>query len=77
MSRLPAFPTIPKGGCLPRYDVRNLVINCCWNTGEDLTMRYLYSKEDLTNAQLDHDYLQRPLTENWVDNICKVIKKTD
>jgi len=53
--------------------VRSTVVNYCAMTGQDIVMRYLYSKADLGAAVHDHCYLSRPFTECWVDSALQVM----
>ncbi|CAC5380159.1 unnamed protein product [Mytilus coruscus] len=62
--------------------VRNSLINFCSTTSMDISLRYIYPKADLQNAVHDHDYLERPFAEYWIDNAlmvteneCKAIEK--
>jgi hypothetical protein len=48
--------------------VRNTVVNYCSKTSKDLAIRYIWGKADVQTAGSDHDYLHRPLLEQWVDN---------
>lgn len=60
---------------MPGYSdhVRNVVLNYCASTSMDIGLRYIYQKADLRQAQLDHDYLQRPLfAEHWIDQALSV-----
>ena len=43
--------------------VFNATTNFCFETGLDLTTRYCYPKANLQEAQLDHQYLDRPFAE--------------
>nr|XP_022307572.1 uncharacterized protein LOC111113571 [Crassostrea virginica] len=52
--------------------VRNMVINYCSGTSENLTYRYLIERADIQTAVNDHDYLERPFTEYWVQQAVEV-----
>ncbi|CAG2203849.1 unnamed protein product [Mytilus edulis] len=52
--------------------VRNSLINFCSTSSMDISLRYIYPKADLQNAVHDHDYLERPFAEYWIDNALKV-----
>ncbi|XP_061184370.1 uncharacterized protein LOC133192371 [Saccostrea echinata] len=54
---------------------RNLVFNYCSMTSENLTYRYLHSKADMQTATLDHDYLEKPITEYWIDSALQVTER--
>ncbi len=47
--------------------VRNHIINYVAQTGEDITLRYLYPAADVQAAAADHHYSLLPMTELWVD----------
>ena len=59
---------------VPGYNdfVRNMVINYCSDTSHDLSMKYLYPKANLQAAAWDHAYVERPMTEYWVDKALQV-----
>jgi len=50
---------------LPNFqdEVRNRTVNFVYQSGLDISMRYTFSKANLSLAALDHDYLQKPFTE--------------
>lgn len=50
---------------LPNFqdEVRNRTVNFVYQSGLDISMRYTFSKANLSLAALDHDYLQKPYTE--------------
>ena len=52
--------------------VRNTVINYCSATSKDIAFRYAIQRADLTTAVKDHDYLDKPFTEYWVDTSVNV-----
>ncbi|XP_056005265.1 uncharacterized protein LOC125664437 [Ostrea edulis] len=52
--------------------VRNMVLNHCAETSDNLTYRYLIEKANIQAAVLDHDYLERPFTEYWVQRAVEV-----
>ncbi|XP_046542946.1 uncharacterized protein LOC124253250 [Haliotis rubra] len=54
--------------------VRNMMVNFCSATSEDLALRYLHPKADLQTAVKDHDYLDKPFSEYWVDRALQVTK---
>ena len=60
---------------LPGYNdyVRSCVVNYCCSSGNDLAMRYLYEKADLSAAVHDHRYMTTPFTEFWVDSALQVV----
>ena len=47
--------------------VDTMVTAYCFKTGKDLAHRYLREKADIHSAMLDHDYLELPYGEYWVD----------
>ncbi len=49
-------------------EVEMRTIAFCYNSGLDLTASYCFRKADLQSAQMDHDFLERPFLECWVDN---------
>ncbi len=59
---------------MPGYQdrVRNMVTNFCWSSGLDVALRYTWDRADLSAAVEDHDYLDRPFTEYWVDQANQV-----
>lgn len=54
--------------------VRNEVTNYCTTFRRNLTYRYMVPKGDWQLISHDHDYLQRPLTEHFVDTAVQVQK---
>ncbi|XP_056019205.1 uncharacterized protein LOC125669865 [Ostrea edulis] len=52
--------------------VRNMVLNHCAETSDNLTYRYLIEKANIQAAVLNHDYLERPFTEYWVQRAVEV-----
>ncbi|XP_062598965.1 uncharacterized protein LOC134260414 [Saccostrea cucullata] len=48
--------------------VRSVMINYCSSSSMDIALRYNYSKAYMQAASKDHDYLQNPLLEHWIDN---------
>ncbi|KAJ8301832.1 hypothetical protein KUTeg_020819 [Tegillarca granosa] len=56
--------------------VRNAVTNYCSNTSKDIAFRYLYEKADIESAVRDHDYLDVPFSEYWVDRALPVSKNS-
>ncbi|XP_021369785.1 uncharacterized protein LOC110460902 [Mizuhopecten yessoensis] len=53
--------------------VRNMMINYCASSSQDIAMRYLHPSADIQAAALDHDYFPLPFTEYLVDNALQVI----
>ena len=47
--------------------VRNTLVNYCCTSSIDLALRYNYGKADIQSAGRDHDYLEQPFLEYWVD----------
>ena len=43
--------------------IYNATTNFCSNSGLDISFRYAYEKADLAAAELDHDYLKKPLVQ--------------
>ena len=43
--------------------IYNATTNFCSNSGLDISFRYAYKKADLAAAELDHDYLKKPLVQ--------------
>ena len=43
--------------------VYNATTNFCFETGLDITMRYCIPKANVLEAQIDHQYLDRPFHE--------------
>ncbi|XP_021365774.1 uncharacterized protein LOC110458418 [Mizuhopecten yessoensis] len=56
--------------------VRNMMINYCASSSQDIAMRYLHPSADIQAAALDHDYFPLPFTEYLVDNALQVTEDT-
>ena len=52
--------------------VRNIVTNYCASTSADLSFKYMIPRANINHAVLDHDYLDLPFTEYWIDAAQKV-----
>ncbi|XP_048244174.1 uncharacterized protein LOC124137475 [Haliotis rufescens] len=55
-----------------RDHVRNITINYCSSASKDITIRYLFERASLSSAVRDHDYLDKPFTEYWVERALKI-----
>ena len=53
--------------------VSSLVTNYCWNSSKDTAFRYLMPKANLQAAMVDHDYVELPFAEYWVDKENEVV----
>ena len=47
-------------------------VNGSYWTGLNIAYRYNMQRADLATASLDHDYLDKPFPEYWIDSAVKV-----
>jgi hypothetical protein len=52
--------------------VRNVLVNYCSSSSADIALPYSYPKADIQAASGDHDYLQKPFLEYWIDDCVAV-----
>lgn len=48
------------------------MINYSATTSQDLALRYMFPRANIQATGMDHDYLQIPFTEYWVDSALEV-----
>lgn len=52
--------------------IRSNVIAYTYSTGKSVALRYLFEGADMVAAQLDHDYLEVPFLELWIEKSLEV-----
>ena len=68
----PSLDVVPVGETAYKAYVETTLVSHCCSTSDNLAMKYLFPKANISAAVNDHDYLEKPYTEYWIDDSLEV-----